>query len=318
MLSRAQALRIANDILEMLALEAECKTCGSPSPSHVTAAPPRGIAHLNKDDSWHEGAAPEAPPPPKDDARAVLRAPCRWCGYNGPSYWQDGTHATDCPWWKIAGEVNRLAVMADHPRECIPLGASSSPQLGLREVSPIPLNEEQEAAAKLWAADDRLWTTQETVEFNLRTFARVILKALAAPEPLGEATGPQTPGCLGCGATMLVGFTIERRPGPFCRTCWEDVKHHVAEAALPVGSPDRPQEEISYAALRRENTELSMRLDELRAAVGQPALPDRKKNETTNDDRGRVRAGVSERDGDRSGNHGRDHHSSVDGWSQEP
>jgi hypothetical protein len=41
---------------------------------------------------------------------------------------------------------------------------------------PIPLNAEQKQAAKEWAADDRLWTTQETVEFNLRTFARVILK----------------------------------------------------------------------------------------------------------------------------------------------
>jgi len=40
---------------------------------------------------------------------------------------------------------------------------------------PIPLNDAQEAIVKEWAADDRLWTTQETVEFNLRTFARVIL-----------------------------------------------------------------------------------------------------------------------------------------------
>ena len=43
-----------------------------------------------------------------------------------------------------------------------------------RVEAPIPLNEEQEQAAKSWAADDRLWTTQGTVEFNLRTFARVI------------------------------------------------------------------------------------------------------------------------------------------------
>jgi hypothetical protein len=40
---------------------------------------------------------------------------------------------------------------------------------------PIPLSDAQEAAVKLWAADDRLWTIQETVEFNLRTFARTIL-----------------------------------------------------------------------------------------------------------------------------------------------
>lgn len=42
-------------------------------------------------------------------------------------------------------------------------------------VAPISLNATQEAAVHDWAADDRLWTTQETVEFNLRLFARVIL-----------------------------------------------------------------------------------------------------------------------------------------------
>lgn len=47
-----------------------------------------------------------------------------------------------------------------------------SPELG----GLIQLNAEQEQAVKDWAADDRLWTTQETVEVNLRTFARVILK----------------------------------------------------------------------------------------------------------------------------------------------
>jgi hypothetical protein len=41
--------------------------------------------------------------------------------------------------------------------------------------APILLNEAQEAAIRAWAADDRLWTTQETVEINLRTFAREIL-----------------------------------------------------------------------------------------------------------------------------------------------
>jgi len=39
----------------------------------------------------------------------------------------------------------------------------------------VRLTASQEKAAKDWAADDRLWTTQETVEINLRTFARVIL-----------------------------------------------------------------------------------------------------------------------------------------------
>ena len=39
------------------------------------------------------------------------------------------------------------------------------------------LNQEQRKLAQSWAADDRLWTTQQTVEINLGTFARCILKA---------------------------------------------------------------------------------------------------------------------------------------------
>lgn len=46
--------------------------------------------------------------------------------------------------------------------------------------SPIRLNNQQENICKLWAEDDRLWTTQETVAFNLRTFARAILSAVSA------------------------------------------------------------------------------------------------------------------------------------------
>lgn len=45
------------------------------------------------------------------------------------------------------------------------------------QTYPISLNAEQLQAAKEWAADDRLWTTQETVEFNLTVFARKILSA---------------------------------------------------------------------------------------------------------------------------------------------
>lgn len=48
---------------------------------------------------------------------------------------------------------------------------------------PLSLNAEQEEAVKSWAADDRLWTTQETVEFNLRTFARTMLSLSAAAPP---------------------------------------------------------------------------------------------------------------------------------------
>lgn len=51
----------------------------------------------------------------------------------------------------------------------------TNPTIGHKETFPIPLNTEQERLVKEWAADDRLWTTQETVQFNLATFARAIL-----------------------------------------------------------------------------------------------------------------------------------------------
>lgn len=51
-----------------------------------------------------------------------------------------------------------------------------TPQLAL--MNPIPLNDAQLSLIKQWAADDRLWTTQETVQINLETFARCILKSV--------------------------------------------------------------------------------------------------------------------------------------------
>jgi len=53
----------------------------------------------------------------------------------------------------------------------------------LREKIRLP--DAQEQAVREWAADDRLWTTQEMVEFNLRVFARKILQLgqQAAPAP---------------------------------------------------------------------------------------------------------------------------------------
>lgn len=66
---------------------------------------------------------------------------------------------------------------AEHDTPECPFAERPPPQ-----EAPIPLNAAQEDAAKTWAADDRLWTTQETVEFNLRTFARTILKAQSEPQ----------------------------------------------------------------------------------------------------------------------------------------
>ena len=38
-----------------------------------------------------------------------LDAPCKWCGYNGPSYWQSGSHSKECPWHKVGGSSDRDA-----------------------------------------------------------------------------------------------------------------------------------------------------------------------------------------------------------------
>jgi hypothetical protein len=37
----------------------------------------------------------------------ALGAPCAWCDYSGPGYWQPGTHAPDCPWHRVGGEEDR-------------------------------------------------------------------------------------------------------------------------------------------------------------------------------------------------------------------
>ena len=48
-------------------------------------------------------------------------------------------------------------------------------------TAPIPLSTAMIDAIRAWAADDRLWSTKETTEFNLCTFARLTLK-LASEE----------------------------------------------------------------------------------------------------------------------------------------
>jgi hypothetical protein len=93
----------------------------------------------------------------------------------------------------------------------------SAPQ----EKYPIQLNAKQEQAAKEWAADDRLWTTQETVEFNLRTFARKILAAVRVADGEGRARPER------CGHKFIDSNT--------CLKCGVDAR------TLPVGSVS-PQE----------------------------------------------------------------------------
>lgn len=41
-----------------------------------------------------------------------LAAPCRWCAYNGPNYWQAASHDKDCPWHTIGGSAAREAILS--------------------------------------------------------------------------------------------------------------------------------------------------------------------------------------------------------------
>lgn len=112
---------------------------------------------------------------PAPDWRARVRALIKkWCSCD----------CDECiPKRKCAADLEDLLACPDEldalvratPEDRLqPIAESSADRS--RPIYPIPLNAEQTDAVTLWAADDRLWTTQETVEINLRTFARTILK----------------------------------------------------------------------------------------------------------------------------------------------
>jgi len=43
--------------------------------------------------------------------RKLLDAPCVFCGYNGPGYWQAGTHKPECPWHGVGGYDERAVML---------------------------------------------------------------------------------------------------------------------------------------------------------------------------------------------------------------
>jgi len=45
------------------------------------------------------------------EAEHLLDSPCLWCGYNGAGYWQQGTHAENCPWHEVGGTTERIDVL---------------------------------------------------------------------------------------------------------------------------------------------------------------------------------------------------------------
>ena len=38
----------------------------------------------------------------------LFDAPCVFCGYNGPNYYQAGTHDKKCPWHRVGGYDERI------------------------------------------------------------------------------------------------------------------------------------------------------------------------------------------------------------------
>jgi hypothetical protein len=69
-----------------------------------------------------EGAARKRDEPiPVKSPDVRLEAPCVWCGYNGPDYWQSGTHAYECPCFKVGGMIAREEMLGvKHPKEPTP------------------------------------------------------------------------------------------------------------------------------------------------------------------------------------------------------
>jgi hypothetical protein len=59
----------------------------------------------------------------------------------------------------------------------------------------------------------------------------------------GTPTPEPKRGCLKCGNTLLVGYTMELQVGPFCRECWEALKMHVAQVNLLNQKADRAEVE---------------------------------------------------------------------------
>ena len=43
----------------------------------------------------------------------LVEAPCVFCGYNGPNYWQAGSHDKNCPWHDVGGGYERMDLLRE-------------------------------------------------------------------------------------------------------------------------------------------------------------------------------------------------------------
>lgn len=44
---------------------------------------------------------------PRITPKTMLNAPCIFCDYDGPRYWNRKSHEKNCPWRSVSGKRNR-------------------------------------------------------------------------------------------------------------------------------------------------------------------------------------------------------------------
>jgi len=111
----------------------------------------------------------------------LLEAPCVFCGYNGPRYWQAGTHAEDCPWRVIGGIARReqklRGVIEDLDKTVKAFSKEMRPLSTLTDLDLPPINRTEanlwkakyfEARAELVKANKGIRRLRRTVEHHHR------------------------------------------------------------------------------------------------------------------------------------------------------
>ena len=99
------------------------------------------------------------------DERAQVRMLQKWEDLAIEIGWPDAAAPARQP-----TEEKYLSRVDGELRAASPTGSTAS------DVAPIPLTKATIEAVRDWAADDRLWSTKDTTEFNLCAFARLVLK----------------------------------------------------------------------------------------------------------------------------------------------
>ena len=69
------------------------------------------------------------PDKPEPITARILEAPCCFCGYNGPGYYQPHTHDKLCPWYEIGGgEERKHALIVFAKKRFLKISYSNKPE----------------------------------------------------------------------------------------------------------------------------------------------------------------------------------------------